>query len=224
MKLTSSMSSSKLGSSSSSSSSECSDNDKSENRDLVIPSPVIPTDSDDDGVSLSQHKLAMKKQMADNYVVPNSTSGSDEEEEEENASEEEIEQSADGQTCTLFESTSTTSIFSRFTKISRQFAEMMEMHRKQQLFATKKPVLASLSFDQPPSAKSRKLKSPFSPKRSAAYIIGATQADEDFERDILPHCRLAPLHVFIFRRNLSKSLRYSRTNPLLRKSTSASAT
>jgi hypothetical protein len=76
------MSSSESGSDSSSFS-EGSDNDRSENCDLVIPSQVELFDSDDDGVSPSQHKLAMKKQMADNYVVPNSTSGSDEEEEEE---------------------------------------------------------------------------------------------------------------------------------------------
>jgi hypothetical protein len=44
---------------------------------------------------------------------------------------------------------------------------------------------ASLSFESPPPAKSRKLKSPFTPVRTAADIIGATQADEDFERNFL---------------------------------------
>ncbi len=44
---------------------------------------------------------------------------------------------------------------------------------------------ATLSFDLPPPAKHRKLKSPFTPTRSAADIIGATQADDDFERDSL---------------------------------------
>jgi hypothetical protein len=57
--------------------------------------------------------------------------------------------------------------------MSRQFAEMMEMHRKQQVMATL--------------------------KRSVADIIGATQADEDFERDSLALQSLAPLHVFVFR-------------------------
>jgi hypothetical protein len=46
-----------------------------------IPSPVELSGSDDDGFSLSQQKLAIKKQMAYNEVMPNSTSGSDEDEE-----------------------------------------------------------------------------------------------------------------------------------------------
>ncbi len=41
----------------------------------------------------------------------------------------------------------------------------------------------NLSFDSPPPAKSRKLKNPFTLPRSAADIIGATQANDDFERD-----------------------------------------
>ena len=82
----------------------------------------------------------MKKQLADNYVVPNSTSGSDEEEEE--VEEEDVEQSIDGQSGTAFESTSTAALFSRLTKMSLQFAEMMEMHWKQQL-AKKKSELTS---------------------------------------------------------------------------------
>jgi hypothetical protein len=69
--------------------------------------------------------------------------------------------------------------------MSRQFAEMMEMHRKQQLVAKKKSARGALSFDSPPPAKYRKLKSPFTQTRSAADIIGATQADDDFERDSL---------------------------------------
>jgi hypothetical protein len=75
--------------------------------------------------------------MAKHGVVLNSTSGSDEEEEEED--EEEVEESIDGQSGTLFESTLTAANFSRFAEMSRQFAEMMEMHRKQpQLMAKKK--------------------------------------------------------------------------------------
>jgi hypothetical protein len=86
----------------------------STNRDLVIPCPVKSSDSDGDGFSPSQHKLAMKKQLADHHVALNSTSGSNEEEEVEEEEEEE-EQSIDGQSCTPFESTSTAAIFSRFT-------------------------------------------------------------------------------------------------------------
>jgi hypothetical protein len=56
------MSRSESGSDVSSSSSDGSDNERSTNRDLVIPSPVELSDSDDDGVSPSQYKLAMKKQ------------------------------------------------------------------------------------------------------------------------------------------------------------------
>jgi hypothetical protein len=70
------MSSSESGSDSSSSSSDDSDNERSTNCMLVIPSPIIPSDSEDDGVSPSQHKLAIKKQLAYHHVVPISTSGS----------------------------------------------------------------------------------------------------------------------------------------------------
>ncbi len=44
---------------------EGSDNEWSRNRDLVIPSPELLSDSDGDGFSPSQHKLAMKKQLAE---------------------------------------------------------------------------------------------------------------------------------------------------------------
>ncbi len=120
------MSSSESGSDASSFSSDDSDNERSTNRDFVVPSPVELSDSADDDVSPSQHKLAMKKQLADHHVVPNLKSGSDEEEEEV-----EEEQSIDGQSGTSFESTSTTAIFSRSTEMNHQFAEMMKMHRKQ---------------------------------------------------------------------------------------------
>ena len=49
----------------------------------------------------------------------------------------------------------------------------------------KKTARSSLSFESPPPAKLRKFKTPFSPPRTAPDIIGATQADEDFERDSL---------------------------------------
>jgi hypothetical protein len=74
-------------------------------------------------------------------------------------------------------------MFSKITEMSRQLAEVMEMHRKQQLMAKKKTARAALSFELPSPAKSRILKSSFTPTRTAADIIGATQADEDFERD-----------------------------------------
>ncbi len=47
-----------------SSCSEGSDDERSTNRDLVIPSPVELSESEGDGVSPSQHKLAMKKQWS----------------------------------------------------------------------------------------------------------------------------------------------------------------
>jgi hypothetical protein len=58
------MSRSESGSDASSSSSGDSANERSTNRDLVIPSPVELSDSADDGVSPSQYKLAMKKQWS----------------------------------------------------------------------------------------------------------------------------------------------------------------
>jgi hypothetical protein len=76
-------------------------------------------------------------------------------------------------------------MFSKITEMSRQSAEMKEMHRKQQLMAKEKTARAALSFESPPPAKSRKFKTPFTPTRTAADIIGATQADEDFKRDSL---------------------------------------
>ncbi len=45
---------------------------------MVIPSPAELSDSEDDGVSPSQHKLAMKKLMAKHDITPNSDEGSDE--------------------------------------------------------------------------------------------------------------------------------------------------
>jgi hypothetical protein len=123
------MSSSESGSDVSSSSSEGSDNERSTNRDLVIPSPVELSDSDDDSFSPSQHKLSTKKQLAKHDVVPNFTSISDEEEEE--VEEKEVEQSLDGGSGTSFESKSSVAMFSKITEMSRQLAEMMEMHRKQ---------------------------------------------------------------------------------------------
>ena len=51
--------------------------------------------------------------------------------------------------------------------------------------AKKKSAQAALSFEMPPPAKSHTFKSPFTPPRTAADIIGTTQANEDFERDSL---------------------------------------
>jgi hypothetical protein len=42
-----------------------------------------------------------------------------------------------------------------------------------------------LSFESPPPVKFRKFKSPFTPPRTSADVIGEMQADEDFERDSL---------------------------------------
>ncbi len=51
--------------------------------------------------------------------------------------------------------------------------------------AKEKSARAALSFESPPPAKSHTFKSPFTPPRTAADIICATQANEDFERDSL---------------------------------------
>jgi hypothetical protein len=177
------MSRSDSGSDAASSSSDDSDHERSEKRDLVIPTPVELSDSADDGVSPSQHKLAMQNQLNRKNVAPNSTSGSDEEDEE--VEEEVVDQSIDGESGTFFQSKSSAATFSRITELSRQLAEMTELHRKQQLMENKKTARSSLSFDSPPPAKSRRFKAPFTPPRTAADIIGATQADEDFERDSL---------------------------------------
>jgi hypothetical protein len=128
------MSRSESGSDASSSSSEGSDDDRSTNRDLVIPSPVELSDSEDDGGSPSQHKLAMMKQLAHKKVPPKSISGSDEE--EALVEEEDAEQSIDAQSGTSFDSKSSAAMFSKISKMSRQLAEMMEMHRKQQLMGS----------------------------------------------------------------------------------------
>jgi len=177
------MSRSDSGSDAAASSSEDSDNERSENRDLVVPSPVELSDSDGDGVSPSQHKLAMKKQLTRMNDPPKSSSGSDEEEEE--VEEEDADQSIDGQSGTFFQSKSSAATFSKITELSRQLAEMTELHRKQQLMEKKKTARSSLSFESPPPAKFHKSKIPFTPPRTSANIIGATQADEDFERDFL---------------------------------------
>jgi hypothetical protein len=125
----------------------------------------------------------MKKQLADHHVAPNSTSGSDEEEDDDE--EENVEQSFNGQSGTSFKSTLTAAVFSRFTEMSSQFAEVMEMHRKQKLKPKIKTARGAISFDSPPKEPPHKLKSPFKPTRSAADMIGVMQADEDLERDSL---------------------------------------
>jgi hypothetical protein len=51
--------------------------------------------------------------------------------------------------------------------------------------AKEKTARAALSFESPPLANSRRLKSPFTLPRNVADIIGAMQADEYFERDSL---------------------------------------
>jgi hypothetical protein len=89
-------------------------------RELVIPSPVEMSDSEDDGVSPSQHKLAMKQQLSRKKVLPKSSSGSDEEEEE--VDEEDADQSIDGQSGTSFESKSSAPMYSKITEMSRQLA------------------------------------------------------------------------------------------------------
>ncbi len=141
------------------------------------------SDSEDDGVSPSQHKLAMKKQLSRKVVPPKSSSGSDEEEEE--VEEEDADQSIDGDSCTYFESKSSAAMFSKITGVSCKLAKMMERHRKLQLMPKKTTSRTALLFESPPPAKFRKVQSPFTQPRTAADIIGATQADEDFERDSL---------------------------------------
>jgi hypothetical protein len=147
------MSRSESDSNVSSSFSDDSDNERSTNRDLVIPSPVELSDSEDDSVSPSQHKLAMMKKLAHMSVAPNSTSDSDEE--EQLVEEKDAEQSIDGQYGTSFESKSSAAVFSKITKMSCQSAKMMEMYRQQQLMAKIKTARAALSFKSPPPAKSR---------------------------------------------------------------------
>jgi hypothetical protein len=130
------MSRSDSGSNESSSSSGDSDNERSTNRDLVVPIPVELSASEDDGISPSQHKMALLKQLSRNNVPPKSSSGRDEEEKE--VEEEDADQFIDGQSGTYFESKSSAAMYSKITEMSRRLAEMMERHRKQQLMPKKK--------------------------------------------------------------------------------------
>jgi hypothetical protein len=114
------MSRSESGSDVSYSCSDGSDDDRSTNRDLVIPSPVKLSESKDDGVSPSQHKMAMMKQLFHKKVPPKLISGSDEE--EELVEEEDAEQSIDAQSGTSFGSKSSAAMFSNITEMSRQLA------------------------------------------------------------------------------------------------------
>ncbi len=179
-----SMSSSESDSESSSAAAEVSETHKSGKREFRYPVPVGLSDSEDDAVSPSQHKLAMAKAFAEKSVVLNSSSGG--EEEEGNADEEDLEQSIDVQSIAPAAITSTDAMFSKFTEMTCHFAEMMEQHKKEQLMAKNKTARSALSFDSPPPPpKRRKLPIRFTPGRNAAEIISATQADEDFERDSL---------------------------------------
>jgi hypothetical protein len=132
------MSSSESDSESSSTSAEVSETHNSVKCEFQYPVPVGLSESEDrdDAVSPSQHKLAMAKEIADKSVVPNSSSNGDEE--DENDYEEDLEQSIDVQSIAPAAITSTNAMFSKFTGMTRQFAEMMEQHRKEQLMANKK--------------------------------------------------------------------------------------
>jgi hypothetical protein len=128
---------------------------------------------------------AMKKQMAGHDVVLNSTSGSDEEEKEVVVVEEEQSRSVDVESGTSSAILSADAMMSKFIEMSCQSAEMIEQQRTLQLMAKKKSARAALSFEPPPPQKTRKLPTPFLPKRSEADSMSPTQADDDFERDFL---------------------------------------
>jgi hypothetical protein len=125
----------------------------------------------------------MTKQLSRKPVPPQSRSGSDGE--EEFVEEEDADQSIDGHSGSPFETKSTAAMYSHITEMGRQLAEIMEMHRKQQLMEKKKTARTSLTFESPPPATFSKFKSAFMPPKTADEIIGATQADEDFECDSL---------------------------------------
>jgi hypothetical protein len=194
------MSRSESGSDVSSSSSDDSDNERSTNRDLVIPSPVELSDSEDDGVSPGQHKLAMMKQLAHKKVPPKSTSGSDEE--EELVEEEDAQQSIDGQSGTSFESKSSPAMFSKITEMSTQLAEMMEMHRKQQLMSKKKTARAALSFESPSPANPANLRV-HSLRQELLPILSARRRQMRISNaTLLLRSRLAQQHAFSSRKSM----------------------
>ncbi len=220
-----SMSSSESDSESSSSSAEVSDTHKSGKREFQYPVPVVLSESEDDAVSPSQHKLAMAKEIADKSVVPNSSSGG--EEEEENDDEEDLEQSLDVQSIAPAAITSTDAMFSKFTEMTCHFAEMMEQHWKEQLMAKKKTAQSALSFDSPPQPKSRKLPIRFMPERNAAEIVSASAAPPKRMRilNVIPlrHSHREQQLAYAFRRNLFLLRPSSRMNPHLHNSQSAFA-
>jgi hypothetical protein len=78
----------------------------------------------------------MKRKLSRKNVPPQSSSGS--EEEEEFVEEEYVDQSIEGQSGSPFESKSSAAMYSHITEMSRQLAEMMEMHRKQLMEKKKK--------------------------------------------------------------------------------------
>jgi hypothetical protein len=96
--------------------------------------------------------MALAKQMANKSVVPKSTSGSEGEEEDDD--EEEADQSIDVQPSTPASITSADAVFSIVTKMSSQFAEMMQQHSKKQLMSKGKSARSALLFDLPPPLKS----------------------------------------------------------------------
>jgi hypothetical protein len=118
------MSSSESDSESSTSAAEVSETHKSGKREFQYPVPVSLSDSEDDAVSPNQHKLAIAKAFAEKSVVPNSSSGG--EEEEENADKEDLEQSIEVRSIAPPAITSTDAMFSKFTEMTRHFAEMMD--------------------------------------------------------------------------------------------------
>jgi hypothetical protein len=81
--------------------------------------------------------MAMMKQMADKSVVLKYTFGSDDDQDDDD--EEEVQQSIDVDSSTPSAICTANAEMSKFTEMSRQFAEMMEQ-RKLQLMARKKSV------------------------------------------------------------------------------------
>ena len=132
------------------------------NSDIVIPSPVMVSDAEEDA-SPSQYR----KEMASKEYSGQSDYEEGEEQEEEEEEEEEIPapKSSSGMPSEMF---------TEFLNMAKKFTSMVEDTRKQELMS-RKTARQSLAFDSPPRQAPKFRCEHFTPPRDAREEIPATQ-------------------------------------------------
>ena len=151
------------------------------NSELVVPSPVTLSDSEEDA-SPSQYRKEMESKQ---YITSDYEEGEEQEEEEEE--EEEIEQETAAPKPARGKRPAMDEMYTEFLNMARKFTSMVEDTRKQELMS-RKTARQSLEFDSPPRQPAKYRHPQTTPPRHAREQIQATQDDDDdddIERDSL---------------------------------------